>query len=77
MVRMYVLQRDSPVERAVIYAISLGGDTDTIATMAGAISGAMFGLTAIPQKWQTMCESSEKTIRLAEALYARQEPKLQ
>ena len=36
----------------VIYAISLGGDTDTIASMAGAISGAYLGINAIPAKWR-------------------------
>ncbi|KAJ8316857.1 hypothetical protein KUTeg_004761 [Tegillarca granosa] len=32
----------NPFERTIIYSISLGGDTDTIATMAGAIAGACY-----------------------------------
>jgi ADP-ribosylglycohydrolase len=31
-------------------AIAVGGDVDTTAAMAGAISGAHLGLTAIPRK---------------------------
>jgi len=34
---------------AVLYAISLGGDTDTIGSMAGAIAGARFGISGIPE----------------------------
>jgi ADP-ribosylglycohydrolase len=34
--------------RACLLAASLGGDTDTIAAMAGAIGGACHGLTAFP-----------------------------
>jgi poly(ADP-ribose) glycohydrolase ARH3 len=36
-------------ERTIVTAILLGGDTDTIAAMAGAISGAYLGRQAIPQ----------------------------
>jgi ADP-ribosylglycohydrolase len=39
-------------EKTVTYAISLGGDTDTIGAMAGAISGAYLGIEAIPAEWQ-------------------------
>ncbi len=31
------------LERTILYAVSLGGDTNTIASMAGAISGAFYG----------------------------------
>ncbi|XP_051892202.1 ADP-ribosylhydrolase ARH3 isoform X2 [Pristis pectinata] len=45
------------LERTIIYSISLGGDTDTIATMAGAIAGAYYGKDHIPQSWQRSCEA--------------------
>jgi poly(ADP-ribose) glycohydrolase ARH3 len=38
-------------ERAVESAIFLGGDTDTIASMTGAISGAALGASQIPERW--------------------------
>jgi poly(ADP-ribose) glycohydrolase ARH3 len=38
-------------EGAVSEAVRLGGDTDTIASMAGAISGALLGERAIPDRW--------------------------
>lgn len=56
-------------EDAVIYAISLGGDTDTIAAMAGAISGAYLGIEAIPSEWRAKLENKEYIEALAEDLW--------
>ncbi|NQT48899.1 MAG: ADP-ribosylglycohydrolase family protein [Chloroflexi bacterium] len=56
-------------EDAVIYAISLGGDTDTIAAMTGAISGAYLGIEAIPGKWRERLENGEYLTQLAEELW--------
>ena len=53
----------------VIYAISLGGDTDTIASMAGAISGAYLGIEAIPQEWRAKLENRAYIETLAEGLW--------
>ena len=35
-------QTTNPIQRTVHFALSLGGDTDTIATMAGSIAGKFF-----------------------------------
>jgi len=53
----------------VIYAISLGGDTDTIASMAGAISGAYLGIEAIPGEWRAKLENKDYIEGLAERLW--------
>jgi poly(ADP-ribose) glycohydrolase ARH3 len=53
----------------IVYAISLGGDTDTIASMAGAISGAYLGIEAIPQEWQERLENRDYILNLAERLW--------
>ncbi len=44
-------------EQAVVYAISLGGDTDTVGAMTAAISGAYLGVEAIPEKWLIKLEN--------------------
>jgi len=54
---------------AIIYAISLGGDTDTIASMAGAISGAYLGIEAIPQEWLEQLENRDYILNLADRLW--------
>lgn len=56
-------------EEAVTYAISLGGDTDTIGAMTGAISGAYLGVKAIPPKWRGKLENREYIEELAEGLW--------
>ena len=64
------LQTDNAFERTIMYAISLGGDTDTIATMAGAIAGAYYGIESIPQHWIQYCEGTDDAIKMAQSLYS-------
>ncbi|XP_067167540.1 ADP-ribosylhydrolase ARH3 [Apteryx mantelli] len=59
----------SNLQRTIIYCISLGGDTDTIATMAGAIAGAYYGEEQIPPSWEQSCEAFQETEKLANSLY--------
>jgi poly(ADP-ribose) glycohydrolase ARH3 len=63
------LRHPDSFEEAVAYAISLGGDTDTIGAMAGAISGAYLGIEAIPAEWQIKLENQEYITELAERLW--------
>jgi len=39
------------VEAALVTAVNLGGDTDSIAAVAGALCGAWYGEGGIPQRW--------------------------
>jgi poly(ADP-ribose) glycohydrolase ARH3 len=45
---------------AVSFAVRLGGDTDTIGAMCGAIAGARAGADAIPAQWLAALEDGEK-----------------
>jgi poly(ADP-ribose) glycohydrolase ARH3 len=49
-------------------AITVGGDTDTIASMACAISGARLGESAIPEIWRARIEGRAKLQAIADAL---------
>lgn len=53
---------------AVKTAVGLGGDTDTIAAMTGALAGAYLGMTAIPQPWQEV-EGADELLSLADRLH--------
>jgi poly(ADP-ribose) glycohydrolase ARH3 len=53
--------------QAIKAAIGLGGDTDTIAAMTGALSGGHLGLGAIPARWQQV-EGADELTSLADAL---------
>ncbi|KAL3863996.1 hypothetical protein ACJMK2_005712 [Sinanodonta woodiana] len=63
------IQDRNPFEKTIIYAISLGGDTDTIATMAGAIAGAYYGIEEVPKSWQEACEGVADALQYATRLY--------
>jgi len=63
------LRQPQSYKDAVIYAVSLGGDTDTIAAMAGAISGGYLGIEAIPSEWRAKLENREYIETLAEKLW--------
>lgn len=52
------------------YSISLGGDTDTIASMACALAGAFYGEESFLQNLVKHCEGSEEILQLADELYA-------
>lgn len=60
-----LFQTDNIFRRALQYSISLGGDTDTIASMAGALVGAHLGHEVIPPNLIRHCENSETIISLA------------
>lgn len=63
------LRQPKSYKDCVLYAISLGGDTDTIAAMAGAISGAYLGVEAIPPSWRARLENRHYIGLLAEKLW--------
>jgi len=62
------LSQPSSFVGAVFGAISLGGDTDTIGAMTGAISGAYLGVDAIPGRWQDKLENHRYIGELAGSL---------
>jgi len=45
---------------AVVLAVNLGGDTDTIGAMAGAMAGAYYGYGQIPKEWLNPLENGAK-----------------
>lgn len=63
------IESNLPFVRTLYFAISLGGDTDTIASMACTISGALYGLEAIPRILLRRCESSDVMEKYADDLY--------
>ena len=50
---VWALRRADSFADAVVAAIDLGGDTDTVAAVTGAIAGAKFSVQGIPSRWTT------------------------
>ena len=53
----------------ILEAVNAGGDTDTTASMVGAMLGAYNGLEGIPQEWREFRSEFKEAERLGEELY--------
>jgi poly(ADP-ribose) glycohydrolase ARH3 len=58
-VAVTVGSRARTFEEAVTVAVRCGGDTDTVAAMAGAIAGARFGAHSLPVRWYAVLEDGD------------------
>lgn len=58
-------------EDALLAAVNLGGDTDTIGAMTGALAGAFYGRAAIPGRWLDALEEGKKGRSYVEELLFR------
>jgi len=69
-VAMHALTEIDDYERGVLWAISLGGDTDTNAAVAGALLGARHGVEAIPKRWLDVLRRRDRIEAAAASLVA-------
>ncbi|WP_225983599.1 MULTISPECIES: ADP-ribosylglycohydrolase family protein [Bacillaceae] len=56
-------------EDAVLEAVNLGNDTDTIAFITGTIAGMYYGMKNIPEKWVNALVSQDKIIDHCDRFY--------
>lgn len=57
-------------ESAVVAAVNMGGDTDTVGAVTGALAGARFGTDTIPDRWLAEIPEHTELVALAEKLAA-------
>jgi poly(ADP-ribose) glycohydrolase ARH3 len=57
-------------EEAICAAARSGGDTDTVATIVGALSGAYHGASKLPQRWLDEINDKERLEDVARQLAA-------
>ena len=56
--------------QAVLAAVNLGGDADTVGACCGALAGAYWGFDAIPARWKEGLEGYDRLVMLAERVWA-------
>ena len=56
-------------EQAVLSAVNLGGDADTVGACCGALAGAWWGLDEIPLRWRCEVEGYGELVRLADRVW--------
>lgn len=65
----YHFQKTESFEECVLNAVNKGGDTDSIAAIAGAMKGAKVGMEKIPEEWISQLKDSEYILGIADQLY--------
>lgn len=56
-------------ETAIVDAVNMGGDADTIGAVAGAVAGARFGAENLPERWIGEIKEADKLRSLARNLH--------
>lgn len=67
---LWAVATTSSFEAALIAAVNLGDDADTVGAVAGQLAGAVYGLSAIPQRWLAPLAWRDQLIEMAENLIA-------
>jgi len=57
-------------EDAIVTAVNRGGDADTIGAIAGAVAGARFGASELPERWLDAIDERAELVTLADELRA-------
>jgi ADP-ribosyl-[dinitrogen reductase] hydrolase len=66
---LWCVARTGAFEAAMIEAVNLGGDTDTIGAVTGQLAGALYGASAIPQRWTAQLQDGARLAELAAGLH--------
>ena len=61
-------------EAGIVEAVNLGGDTDTVGAVTGAVVGARFGAASVPERWLSVLDRADELRDLGEALAALDPP---
>ena len=63
------IEEDLPIALAINWAISLGGDSRSVACITGSIAGAIWGEEGIPTEWLMFCQGVDEARIIADHLY--------
>ena len=66
---LWCIYNSSGYKEAVLKAVNLGGDTDTIGAITGGLAGIIYGYKDIPGKWINLIARKEDIYKLCENLY--------
>lgn len=59
----------------ILKAVNLGGDTDTVAAIAGRLGGAFYGVEQIPQNWLDVLKKKDYLEKISADFYTAFERK--
>jgi ADP-ribosyl-[dinitrogen reductase] hydrolase len=64
----WAVTQHATLEDAIIAAVNLGDDADTTGAVAGALAGARWGMSAIPERWLDVLQPRDELLTLADGL---------
>jgi ADP-ribosyl-[dinitrogen reductase] hydrolase len=63
------LANAASLEEGLVAVVARGGDTDTNGCVAGALLGAKFGKSKVPERWEKTLKAAPELLALGEQLY--------
>lgn len=66
---LWSIHTSSSFEEALVKAVNLAGDADTVGAIAGQLAGALWSYDAIPSRWLQALKQREYIVGLAKKLY--------
>lgn len=66
---LWAVAQSQTFEEAVLKAVNLGDDADTVGAVTGQIAGAIWGYSAIPEDWTKRLAWNEKLLAVAGKLW--------
>ncbi len=69
---LWSIHSSNSFEEALVTAVNLAGDSDTVGAIAGQLAGALWSYEAIPSRWLQLLKRREHIAGLAKKLYFAQ-----
>ena len=66
---LHAFMHAKSAEMAILSAVNLGGDADTVGACTGALAGAYWGLEALPLRWRRGLERYDEMVKLGEQVW--------
>jgi ADP-ribosyl-[dinitrogen reductase] hydrolase len=65
---LWSVEQTNSFEDAVVLAVNLGDDADTVGAVTGQLAGALYGVSAIPERWLAILARREHILTMADSL---------
>lgn len=66
---LWAVSQTTSFEDALVLAVNLADDSDTVGAVTGQVAGAIYGLSGIPERWLRHLAQRKKITRVAERLF--------
>jgi ADP-ribosyl-[dinitrogen reductase] hydrolase len=65
---LWAVEQTNSFEDALVLAVNLGDDADSVGAVTGQLAGALYGHSAIPQRWLAPLAWHDKIVNMADTL---------